>query len=363
MTPSPLPIYQNILNQANSFEHMLAHQFGPGRQVLNQAAELIRQADRVVVSSIGASYAASIPFSYGLADLGQRVFLEDASELLHYLSPAFNDKTLFILISRSGDTIEIVKFLKALKGRGSKIIGLTNVPGSQLATESDIFIDMASYPDELVAIQTYSVTVLLLYLLTRQMAGKLDTKECLDEINALPQKVDETIRFFQQISPTWKDTFKKYKSVYLLARGTSLASSCEGGLLFHEVAWYPANGLYSAGHFRHGPWEVVDKDFLGFVFAQNNPTYELDLRLAYDLARMGGEIKLITSQTPANIPAGVSLWKAGLPNQFLSPLLEVIPLQFFVYEFAQWQGHVPGDFRVSTPITLSELGSLVSPAS
>ena len=356
---SPLPVYLNITNQPHAVEAVLTYQLGLGRQDLERAAEQIRRADAIVVGAIGASYSASIPFCYRLAGHGVKIILEDAAELLHYSHEAYGANTVYLLVSRSGQTIEIVKLLERLKGRDCCIIGVTNEPESQLASEADICLLVGSPVDDLVAIQTYSGTLLTLNLLAELLAGRLDTPEYRHELAPLAGLVAQVLRQYQELSTAWSSSFRSGKSLYLLARGASLASANEGALLFHEMARFPAVA-FGAGHFRHGPWEVVDDEFCAFVFAPDDNTYALNVGLAQDLAGMGGEVKLITPLPPSQMDTRVSVWSVPGTDRYLEPLLEILPVQLFVHEFALWRGLVPGVFRASLPITLSELGSKVS---
>jgi glucosamine--fructose-6-phosphate aminotransferase (isomerizing) len=349
----PLPVYANILNQPNALRQSLQAFRNEGKGSLVQAAKAILSARKVVVVSIGASYAASFPFIYKMAQLGIKVNLEDASELLHYTHTAYDRNTVFILISRSGETIEITRLIEPLKKLGGTLIGITNVMDSSVAKGVDILLYLNSPADELIAIQTYSVTLQTLELLWQQIAGQFDTPQVQTHFDGVLDQFTETLAVFDRHSPTWQNWFKQYESVYLLARGASQASACEGQLLFHEMAWTAAT-FYTAGFFRHGPWEVMQEGFLGFIFAPNDNCYELNIRLAYDIANQHGNVCLITHQIPGEFPSRIIPLIIPKVASGISPLMEIIPIQFFIYQWALWNGHNPGIFRASTAVTLSE---------
>lgn len=349
----PIPVYQNILNQPKALIQVLENQLHTGKPHLERAAQVILNAKRVVIASIGASYAASFPFIYRMAELGIKVILEDAAELLHYNVQVYDRSTIFILISRSGETIEIVKLIEPLKRQGAIIIGITNMAESYLGQKADISLVLNSPADELIAIQTWSATVLVLNLLAEQIAGRLSLTECRKEFEQAVEMVGATCEQYHNVSQEWKPYFRKYHAVYLLGRGASQAGAREGQLLFHEMAWQPAT-FYTAGHFRHGPWEIVEDVFIGFVIAPQDPCYLLNIGLAHDITRMKGQLVIVTPNIPQGLPINTLICPtADLPHA-LSPLVEIIPIQFFVYEYARWKGHHPGEFRVSTPITLTE---------
>jgi glucosamine--fructose-6-phosphate aminotransferase (isomerizing) len=326
-----------------------------GFEAIVRAAKVIRSAEQVFLVSIGASYNASLPFTYRLAAAGRRVILEDAAEFLHYTHHAGSASSVYLLVSRSGKTIEIANALKLLKRRGRFTIGITNEASSPLAQESDLPLLLGSPRDDLIAIQTYQASLLLMHLLAEAVSSETTLKTSASDLELLPSQMEHVIDHYQQLSQGWPDQFRTYQGVYLLGRGASLASAHEGALLFHEMARFPGIG-YSAGHFRHGPWEVIDRRIRCMVFAPLDKTYELNVSLARDLAQLGGHVSLITSKLPEEPLKGVDAWEIPTTRPELAPFLEIIPVQLFIYEFARWLGHTPGIFRASTPITLVESG-------
>lgn len=354
MTSSPL-VLQNMLDQPQALVKALHYQTTTGLVALEQAKRAINEADQVIVVAIGASYNASLPFVYRLAAAGKRVILEDAAEFQHYTHRAGCDSCVYVLISRSGKTIEITNALKILKGRGQFTIGITNEASSPLAQDTDLSLLMGSPRDDLIAIQTYQASLLVMYLLAEAVCGAAAPQFSDQELEAVPVLAGQVVDRYQQLSQTWEANFRTFQSVYLLGRGASLASANEGALLFHEMARFPGIG-YSAGHFRHGPWEVIDRRIRCLVFAPLDHTYDLNVSLAHDLAHLGGQVSLISSKPPQELSDGVEFWEIPAVRAELAPFLEIIPVQFFIYQFARWLGHVPGIFRASTPITLAESG-------
>ena len=332
---------QNILAQAHSLSLVLDHQSGPGASALAQAAQLLRSGKRVLITGMGASLFASIPLEYALCSLGIDAVSVEAGELLHYRLPAFHNAVV-IVVSRSGESIEITRILHALKGR-APIIGICNEPQSALATSADISILIGSLDDDYVAVQTYTGTMLTQFLLAAAVAGTspaaLQTSRAL--LPAFAQLVQSSIA----AADNWDSFLRPASPVFLLARGPSCASAYEGALLFNEVAKTAAVPM-AAGSFRHGPVEVVDGNFVGLVFAPHGPTQPLNLALAADLSRFGGSIRILG-------PTGIT---AGLPDipEALAPLFEIIPIQVAALRLAQTRGIPPGTFRFAPRVAVDE---------
>jgi fructoselysine-6-P-deglycase FrlB-like protein len=119
--------------------------------------------------------------------------------------------------------------------------------------------------------------------------------------------VGKVLETYQARSQAWKGHFKPYQAFYYLGRGASQASALQAALLSYEMARFPGV-FFSAGAFRHGPWEVVDGRARLFVFAPTDNTYDLNLALALDVEKMGGEVTLVTSRPPRSVPTGLQVW-------------------------------------------------------
>ncbi len=329
-----LRLLEDIRNQPGSLRAIVERQLGPGLAALEAAAAALREPRRIVISGMGASLYAAMPLEYDLPEC--RVVA--ASELLHYRRSLCNASSV-VLISRSGETVEILKLLPVLRQLGATVVGITNEPGSTLARESDHTIEVGSGRDEMVAIQTYTGTLLCLLLLVSAVrGGSLEAVRA--EAAAAIDALEVTLRQSESDPPP-----DPIRPIYLLGRGPSLASAHEGALLFHETAKFPAVAM-EAGGFRHGPLEVVDSQFSAIVFASHAETRDLDLHLADDLRAVAGRARVITVDRVAPL---------------FVPLVEIVPVQFAALRLAQALGLPPGQFRYLTQVTQSETGFAARP--
>jgi len=341
-------LLRDIASQPESLRGALHFHSGEGREALDRAASLARSARRVVVTGMGASLYAAMPLYYRLAALGLDATIVESAELLHHQSRLCRDAVV-VAVSRSGETVEIVKLLPALEDLGSRVIGVTNEPSSILARSAPCALAVGSLPDEMVAIQSYTGALLALYLLGAEIAG--DFARARDEaarlIAALPEHISSNVDSISQ----WDAFLDPAAPVQLLARGPSCASACEGSLLFSETAKAAAFAM-PAATFRHGVVEQVDARFQGLLFAPAAGTRSLDLALARDIQRFGGRVRVIG--VPGEDAAGLSLIPVPDGDPYLAPLLEVVPVQLAALRFAQGRGFAPGVFRYVQQVTSDE---------
>ena len=313
-----------------------------------RAAALLTSAKRVVITGIGASMFASVPLEYQLSSMGIPAFLIEAGELLHYRHEVCSDAVTMV-VSRSGESVEIAKLARLLKGR-TPIIGLSNNPRSLLAEAADVSIQIGSRPDEMIAIQSYTGTLLTLHLLSAAANHSLGDQS--EQIGPLVQELSKTIdRELREID-SWDSLLRRKAPFYVLGRGPSYASVLEGALLFHETAKASAIGMHAAS-FRHGPVEMVDSEFCGIMLAPAGRTRELNLGLAKDLVRFGGRVRVIGPEGPG--VDGLDLRPIPDVPENLAPLFEAIPLQCAALRLAQLRGLEIGAFRYTPQVTRDEL--------
>ncbi len=338
---------QDILAQPESLAGVLRHHTGSGRAALLEAARVLCSGRPVVITGMGASMNASIPLEYQLCSLGVNAQVVESGELLHYRLRAC-ENAVVVLVSRSGESVEVALLLDRLKGR-CVTIGVSNDMQSRLALGADHSIHMASLPDEIVALQSYTGTLLTLHLLAAAADGTLDAAGA--EAEGAIDALRPVITAGSQALTGW-DSFLSYAPpVTILARGPSCGSASEAALLFNETAKVPAIGMPVAS-FRHGPVEQVNDKFSGLVFAPLGPTRTLNLALARELAHFGGHVRVIG---PAgDDTTGLDVYEVPAVSGALAPLVEIIPVQFAALRLALLRGLTPGQFFHTGQVTLTE---------
>lgn len=343
------PLLENILAQPPALRIVADYQLGPGLTTLRRCAELLRAAKRIVLTGMGASLFACGPMRYVLAGRGIDVSVVETAELLYFLDAFARPDTVLVLVSRSGESVETVKLLDHVR---CTTIGVTNVPDTMLAVRTTEHILLNSPSDQLVAAQTYVASVVTLLLLAAAYLGDLESaKADLDTtIHLLPAWVSDNISASQK----WQSFTDLTSSLYILGRGSGLASVEEGVLLMHEVAKTPAVGM-SIAQFRHGFVEAADKNIRAVILGTQPATRKLDEQFAEDLQRMGAAVRWVgPASTSAGVPT-LANWPENVPARFAG-VFEVVPLQLLAYRTAESRGFVPGLFRWASTVTGSEEG-------
>jgi glucosamine--fructose-6-phosphate aminotransferase (isomerizing) len=331
-------LLRDILGQAESIRDVIERQLAGG---LECPAEAIRTASQVIFAGMGSSLYASYPAAHLLIEQGIRASVIDAAELLYYQLQVCGQGCAVVLVSRSGETVEVLKLLRAIQGSGARTVGVTSEPDSTLARETDLPIVVGNRRDQLVAIQSYTGTAAALAMLAFA-AGGASAADIRSDAEVLQQTVSGVMKTMPLSGSM--DALVQARAVYLLGRGPSFGSAREGALLFNEAARTPSVAM-TAAEFRHGPVEVVDERFFGFVFASQPATSALDRQLATDIIAGGGH---------AIIASDLSCCDAVHPAY--APVLEIIPVQIAAWRLAEAKGIAPGKFRFAPLVTSTEAG-------
>jgi fructoselysine-6-P-deglycase FrlB-like protein len=131
--------------------------------------------------------------------------------------------------------------------------------------------------------------------------------------------------------------------------------------LFNEVAKFPSAPMQAA-QFRHGPVEIVDEHYRAIVFAPNDHTRALNIALADDLARLGGQARLIER---ARRERSSARHRGGLISSMVAAPDMRLPSRRCRNRSGAVRGlrllrrngaASPGEFRVATQVTSSETG-------
>jgi glucosamine--fructose-6-phosphate aminotransferase (isomerizing) len=357
---SRIPMLENILAQPASHRGLLALHQSDQHAKLRACAEPIRNAQRrVIFTGMGGSLFAALAAVSRLSEQGYPVQAMESSELLHYGTASLRAEDVGVVISRSGESIEPVLLAEKMLKAGMTVLGVTNVPGSRLEELANITLPIGAQADKLIAVQTYTGTVLTLLLLADEVLAGESAKlsdACDAALPMLSTYIDQCLRE----SEHWQDWLMG-SPLYLLGRGPALGSVYEGALLLHETAKTAAVGM-SSGQFRHGPAEILSCDFRAVVFGTPPPTQALDRALADDLFSVGARVRWIGPAADVGDirehAQSLVPWPKIAP--VLAPLFEIVPLQAAAYRLALWRDITPGDFRFVTEVTASESGFLTS---
>jgi glucosamine--fructose-6-phosphate aminotransferase (isomerizing) len=326
------------------------HLMGPGRTTLEHASSLVRAAQDVFITGIGASWNAALSAGTLLSLGGRPVYMQEAGELLHFA--AIPPGSVIVALSRTGRSIEIVQLLAKAKDCGASVIGITNSADSPLAKESTVAIVVPAMLDHAISVNAYST----LLIAAGALAASATTgfASVADPLIRAVSGAGQCLEFWQQQmdGSSWLTTGASY---YFLARGASLGTCNEARLLWEEGVKMPATAMSTSG-FRHGPQEIVREGMRFCLWIDQVQMREQDLSVAHDLRELGASVMLIGEKLPKDAGDLVcQLPPSPLHWQFV---VDVLPIQLAAERLSRLAGVDCDSFRICSYVVEDEHGLL-----
>ena len=311
---------------------------------INLTDDEIRGIDRIVMIACGTAYHASMAGKYAIEQLCRIPVEIDVASELRYRDPIIDNRTLGLVVSQSGETLDTVVGLREVKEKGAKVIAVTNVVGSMVARESDGVLYTYAGPEIAVAsTKAYTTQLMVLYLIAlhfAQVRGTLDPERAAELRKALwdlPQLAEAVLDDYKSVISA-ADRYYCFNGFLYMARGINLASVLEGALKIKEISYMHAEG-YAAGEMKHGPIAMIDPTFATIAVCVQSKTYDKILSNIREVKARSGEVIAI-----ANTGDEVILDYADrviyIPatEEIFSPILVAIPLQLMAYFVAHNRG-------------------------
>ena len=225
---------------------------------------ILKDCSRIHVIACGTAMHAGM-VARALIEPGIRipVTVSIASEF-RYETPLIDEKTLVIVISQSGETIDTLAAMRLAQSYHAPVLAIVNVKGSTIARESDYVLYTHAGPEIAVAsTKAYSVQLAALYLIYCRMAlvrgvyspkqAEDFMKELLDAIPAMEAMINRR----DEIKNIVTHIISK-NDAFFIGRGLDYAFSLEGALKLKEISYIHAEA-YAAGELKHGTIALISE--------------------------------------------------------------------------------------------------------
>lgn len=306
--------------------------------------DTLKKLNRIQIIACGTSLHAAMIGKYLIESFcGIAVDVEASSEYI-YRRTVTDENTLVIGVSQSGETADTLTAIKQAKARNSHILIITNRPDSSMAREADSLISVnAGIEVSVAATKSYIAQLMAFYLLSLYMAEikeSADTsllKSIKSELILLPQKIEQVLANTEDIKRCARN-YSGTKDFIYIARGINYATALEGALKLKEISYINATG-YAAGELKHGPIAMLDDTMPVLSILMKGTIYEKLLSNSEEAkARNARMIVLTNSDDPKLEELFETIIRVPDIQEYLSPIIAVIPLQLMAYYIAEFLG-------------------------
>jgi glucosamine--fructose-6-phosphate aminotransferase (isomerizing) len=281
----------------------------------------------VLFSGMGSSLFAAYPALRLLSERGIPASMIETSELLHYHVTGVPPGTLVVLVSQSGETIEVERLLQRLPKR-DRLVAITNAAGSTLGRAGAVTLPIEAGPQQVeVSARSYHNMMATMLVAADELSG---SSGILDRLPTAADAMTTMLANADALGVELDEFIGNPSSTSVLARGPSLATAHQAAFNLKEIARFAAEPM-SAAQFRHGPIEIASAEHLTVLFAPLGSTFTLLRKLAEELLGYGSRVVFVTDSQESSRHQGDGLLPVRHPHlgETLAPLCNLLPLQLF----------------------------------
>jgi glucosamine--fructose-6-phosphate aminotransferase (isomerizing) len=310
----------------------------------------------VVFSGMGSSLWAAYPAQAYLTSHGVRAFVIEAAELLHHHLKILHPGTLLVVVSQSGETVEMVRLLERVPPKVG-VVPVVNLESSTVARRGGLLLPMMAGQQHFVSTKTYMCSVAVLMYLAFAILEQSQRPLTATLLRAVESQ-EKMLENPDAITAPTVEFFDEPSYVAMMARGADMASACQGAQMLKEVARIGAEAI-SAAQFRHGPIEIINPEHRYVIFARQglrgdrNKTFAYLVRLADDVRAHGGRV-LLYSDVVRPAETNMRMVTVEPMRLKLGTLIDTLAIQLLAHDLAIKSGFEPGRFWISQGVATAE---------
>jgi glucosamine--fructose-6-phosphate aminotransferase (isomerizing) len=316
VTPMLKPNETKMYHEAGEAADAIARQLATNDAIVNELAARLRNTPpRFIVTCARGS-------SDHAATFGKYVFETQIGLMTASASPSISsiyharqrlDGALYVAISQSGGSPDLVRAAQGAKQAGAHVVALVNVEDSPLAKGADTVVPLRAGPElSVAATKSYLCALSALVHIAARWKGD-------DALFAALQATPAAMR------ATWAmdwsslvDGLVDANNLFVVGRGLGLGAAQEAALKLKETCGLHAEA-FSSAEVKHGPMAIVGRDFPVLFLTQQDESYAGTRDVADEFAGRGAKV-WITSNDAAQPHA---LPVAAAPHPVCAPLIAV----------------------------------------
>ena len=308
---------------------------------VNFTKEFLENTNKIFIVACGTAMHAGLAVKTIFENLCQIPVEVDMASEFRYRNPLVDKRTLAIFISQSGETADTIGALKLAKEKGATTLAISNVIGSSITREADMYLYTHAGPEIAVAsTKAYTSQVVLLIILALYFAEILNSsekniiKELKNELLELPNKVEEILKNSSDIITVAKDIYNA-DDLFFLGRGIDYPVAMEGSLKLKEISYIHSES-YAAGELKHGPIALIDNGFPVISIITDDALAAKTVSNIQEVISRGAKTIVVTNQDlNKNFDYTIKIPRI---NKYISPIISVLPLQILAYYIAKEKG-------------------------
>ncbi|MEU9764060.1 glutamine--fructose-6-phosphate transaminase (isomerizing) [Streptomyces sp. NPDC047985] len=306
---------------------------------LNLDAREARGVRRIKILGCGTSYHAGQIGAQLIEELARIPSDAEPASEFRYRNPVVDPDTLYIAVSQSGETYDVLAAVQELKRKGARVLGVVNVVGSAIAREADGGMYVHAGPEVcVVSTKCFTNTVVAFALLALHL-GRIrdlsvaDGKRIIEGLRRLPAQISEILANEDEIKRLAAE-YADARSMMFIGRVRGYPVAREASLKLKEVSYIHAEA-YPASELKHGPLALIEPAMPTVAIVPDDDLLEKNRAAMEEIKARSGRILAVAHQPQDKADHTIVVPKN---ENELDPILMGIPLQLFAYHTALAMG-------------------------
>ncbi len=306
--------------------------------------EAMRAVQRIQVLACGTALHAGMIGRYLIEGLARVPVDVDFASEFRYRNPVLTAGTMALAISQSGETADTLAATRLAKELGAQVACICNSAGSTQVREADEVLLTHAGPEIGVAsTKAFTAQVAACVLLAIRLGRAKGTlsadraRELLHGLRNLREQIEHLLS--EPVREHIRSLAKQHaraKGFFFLGRGVNFPVALEGALKLKEISYMHAEG-YAAGEMKHGPIALIDPGMT--IVAVNAPGVVADkVRSNIEQVKSRGGVALSVGSHQGSHKIAGQCIEVPETDEWLSPILNSIPLQLLSYYIADLRG-------------------------
>ena len=325
-------MYYEMMEQPDA----LRKTFESEHSKFEDVSKLASDADKIYLIGCGSSISTcySVRDAIRMSSTNLNVEAYTGYEFYYNKMLVEGENSLAIFTSQSGETADTLASLRKANEFGIATVSISNEPDSSMINEAKIpIITRGETETAILGTKTYITQLACLYQILFSASDYENKAELLNQLAEMPEILEKLLISTEEENKQLAEKFKDEDIFYCLGSGPNFGLAYKLAMtMLMEGAIKHACPEYAA-EFRHGLIERAEKDVPIIILKSEFESDEITDK-AIEFSR---NLELKTILYELNEYADV--------DKLLSPFILVIPLEWFVYYLAHFNGEDPGATR------------------
>lgn len=303
---------------------------------MDDVSKKVLDADKIYLIGCGSSISTcySVRDAIRMSSTNLNIEVYTGYEFYYNKKLAENENSIAIFTSQSGETADTLASLRRANEFGIPTVSISNEPDSSMIKEAKTpIVTRCETETAILGTKTYITQIACLYYILFKASDYENKDQLMAELLDMPEMLEKLLLLCEDEGRVLAEKYKDEDIFYCLGSGPNFGLAYKLAMtMLMEGAIKHACPEYSA-EFRHGLIERAEKDVPVIILTSDFESDEITQKAIDFCENLEAKTILFDLKDYANV------------DKLLSPFIFVIPLEWFVYYLAHFNGEDPGATR------------------